>query len=1530
MASFSCVVMGNESLLVACSRQLLARGHKIAAVVTRDPDIVEWAGEHALLTVAPGTGLAQRLQGLGFDWLLSIANLDLIPETVIAQARKGAINFHDGPLPRHAGLNAPVWALIAGETSHGVAWHLIEPGVDTGAIVAEAPFAIEPGDTALTLNAKAYEAGLDSFDHVLTQLERGTPDVRRQDMTRRSYHALADRPRGGAVLDPAQPASVLARLVRALDFGTYWNPLCRPKLWLKGRWLAVGGATAYDTQAAPGTVLETGPDSLAIACRDGGLHLHGLTALNGAPVTVSDLVHPGDRVTAPDETALDEVDDALRAVAPHDGWWRAALHDLQPMRLAAAPEATDQTAAWQDLPLGNVALHHVLAWAAQIATQGQDLAFCHEDLPALADTGQILPWVPMRIPQAATLTALRDDADQTEGLLRRQVGIAADLGLRAPDLVVSMPDIAVSQARGPVNGSHVTVSLSGGQAILHHDATRVPQPLAHLLASRLQAIADCPENTALEDLPRMSQAERQLLIQGWNATEVPLSGAQTMQAAFEAQVVRTPDATALVFGSQVLTYAALNRRANRIAHLLRAAGVGPETVVGLYCHRAPDLLAAALGILKAGGAYLPLDPAYPADRLAHYLADSGATVIVTQAGMADSLPPHRAQVLRLDDPRLDDAPTDNPAPRGDGAALAYMIYTSGSTGTPKGVMIEHRNVMNFYAGMDGAIPHDPPGTWLAVTSLSFDISVLELFWTTARGFKVVLTSDEDRGLVSGSGGGRAAGRMEFSLYYWGNDDGAGRDKYRLLLEGAQFADQNGFCAVWTPERHFHAFGGPYPNPSVTGAAVAAVTRNLSVRAGSVVAPLHHPARIAEEWAVIDNLTNGRAGLAVASGWQPDDFVLRPENTPPANKAAMSRNIDQIRRLWRGEAVEFPRQDGSLHGVVTQPRPVSPEIPIWVTIAGNPDTWREAGRLGCHVLTHLLGQSVDEVADKIRLYHAELRKAGHNPADFTVTLMLHTCLADTRDEARERARGPMKDYLRSAAGLIKQYAWAFPAFKRPEGVNNAFELDLGILDEGELDEILDFAFERYFTDSGLFGTIEDALARTDQLKRIGVTEIACLIDYGIPADPVLEGLRPLARVVAQANADVAPAEDDYSIAAQIRRHGVTHLQCTPSMARMIALNDDARAALRGLRHLFLGGEALPGTLVAELNGLTGASVTNMYGPTETTIWSSCAPAQADETTANIGMPLANQQMYVLDAAGALCPVGVEGELWIGGAGVARGYWNRPDLTEDRFVANPFHAGRMYRTGDLVRRRADGALDYIGRADGQVKLRGYRIELGEIDAALSRLDGIRQAVTLVREDTPGDARLVAYYSGSGTYSENELRAALVKSLPPHMIPQRFVPIDRFPLTPNLKVDRKALPAPVAPIVVARTARPSPAAPETTAPGRATAAQVQAVADIWAEILGVRPTRGGDNFFDLGGHSLLAVQAHRTLRDRMGAQGLTITDVFRYPTLDGMSGRIAALVGVTTPEGDATDPQTTHRAMSRTEAMSRRRAMRARRSA
>lgn len=1501
MDKFSSVVIGNESLLVQCAGKLHAAGHRIEAVVTRNPEIGKWASDQGIAVVSPGPGLAERLSQ-PFDYLLSISNLDIIPADVLALPVRGAVNFHDGPLPRHAGLNAPVWALIEGETRHGITWHMIEGGVDEGDILVTRGFDISANDTALTLNAKAFEAAIDSFDEVIDQL---ATDLKRlpQDLSQRSYHALADRPSGHGLLDFTKPATDLARLVRALDHGGYANPLSAPKVRADGRIWLVGEARGIEGRGTPGEILEASDDHLTVACGSGALRLAHFTHPCGAPALVAQVGKPGGALDLVEPEERARIDTAIRTVAPHEPFWRGRLAALRPFEMPGLGRQTGAITR-RTLSLGKADLAAVVAaFAVRHDPQGVcDIALADLALSGLAKSGILTPWVPLRTAAEGDANALQARMAEAMTEARRRRGFATDLPARTPELsgAPQVPHLGLSLAAGPIPGAVLTVEQTAQGILLHADIGRIQAAQVELIAARLELIAaHLTGDAEVRELPILPEAERAMVIDLWNATGVAHDRDLTVQAAFEAQAAKTPEAVALVFEEQSLSFADLDARANRAAQVLQAMGVGPGVVVGLCTRRSIDLLVGALGILKAGGAYLPLDPAYPAERLQHYIADSGAPVIVTQSALAMTLPEHEAQLLLLDaDPRLSQAPTSRPEVTSGPEDIAYLIYTSGSTGTPKGVMVEHRNVVNFFTGMDAVVPHESAGTWLAVTSLSFDISVLELFYTLARGFKVVLTSDEDRGLISNGPMPLSDARMEFSLYYWGNDDGAGRDKYRLLLEGAKFGDRNGFCAVWTPERHFHAFGGPYPNPSVTGAAVAAVTKNLAVRAGSVVSPLHHPARIAEEWAVIDNLTNGRAGLALASGWQPDDFVLRPENTPPDNKKAVIENISQIRELWAGRPVAFPRKDGSTHDVVTQPRPVSKELPLWLTVAGNPQTWKDAGTHGCNVLTHLLGQSIDDVAEMIRLYHAALREAGRDPKDFTVTLMLHSYIAETREQARETARGPMREYLRSAAALIKQYAWAFPAFKRPKGVNNAFDLDLDILEPDDLEAILDFAFERYFTESGLFGTVEDALERTEQLKRIGVGEIACLIDYGIPVETVLQGLRPLAEVVKRANVAPELAEEDFSIAAQILRHGVTHMQCTPSMARMIAMNDEARYALSKVAHLFLGGEPLPGALVEEFGRITDASITNMYGPTETTIWSSTEDARADEGVVNIGLPLANQQLYVLDEARQPVGVGVPGELWIGGEGVTRGYWGQEALTGERFVPNPFHSGRMYRTGDLVRRRMDGRIDFIGRVDHQVKLRGYRIELGEIEAVMEAQPGIAQAVVVAREDSPGDLRLVGYYTASVKVDVGGLRAAMGSGLPAFMVPAHFVRLDAFPLTPNKKVDRKALPAPVA----RRDAPTSVEAPMAAAPTPvATPAQtvdttrVEAeIAEIWSAVLGAQGLSGRDNFFELGGHSLLAVQAHRAIRDGLGAKGLSITDIFRFPVLADLAERVAGLTG------------------------------------
>ncbi|WP_417586780.1 MupA/Atu3671 family FMN-dependent luciferase-like monooxygenase [Pararhodobacter oceanensis] len=1505
MTSFSCVMIGNQSLVVECAKLVLARGHRIAAIASDNADVLAWAEGEGLAVLAPDADLDAQITG-GFDWLLSIANLRVLPDALLARAAKGAVNFHDGPLPRYAGLNAPIWARLKGEVQHGITWHMIDGGVDEGDILAQVAFDITEEDTAFSLNARCFGAAIESFPRVLDALEQGAPERQAQDLTQRTVCGRNDRPAAAARLDFAQPVAELVRLVRALNHGGYWNPLALPKIETSAGVFAVTSAEPVAGTGVAGTVLDCG-EGLTVACADGAVRLSGLTTLDGVAVAAQDVAQEGEILPAPDAALLDEV---IARVTPGEARWRRVLTDFA---AAEAPSARGTAEGIATREIAGLSAHQAAAIIASYAPGGWAYAAAEtQDLHAAAPA-YLSDWLPMVL-EGETLAVLEEGIAATQRRAERSPSFARDLIGRDPALEpLETPALGLSESGARIDGTALCVVAGPEGVSLSADLGKCDAALLDIYAARLELLAQADREAPVAELERISAPEREILAT-LNATERAFDN-RTISRLFEAQVAKTPDATALVFEGQSLSYAALNARANRVAHVLQDMGITPDTPVALCSKRAPELLIGALGVLKAGGAYVPMDPSYPADRLRHFLRDSGAPVIVTQSGLIDALPEHSAELLVLDtDTRLAAAPEANPESGATPENLAYLIYTSGSTGLPKGVMVEHRNVANFFAGMDERIAHEAGGVWLAVTSLSFDISVLELFWTLSRGFKLVLTSDESRMEVSGGALPITEKRMDFSLFYWGNDDGAGPKKYELLLEGAKFADSHGFRAVWTPERHFHAFGGPFPNPSVTGAAVAAVTQNIDVRSGSCVAPLHHPLRIAEEWAVIDNLTNGRAGLGIASGWHPVDFVLRPENSVPNNKAAMFDTIEKLRKLWRGDEVAFDH-NGETRVVTSLPRPVSKELPLWLTIAGNPDTWREAGEIGANVLTHLLGQSIDEVAGKIKIYHEALRKAGHDPKDFTVTLMLHTYVARSRELARETAREPMKNYLLAAAGLVKQYAWAFPAFKKPAGAKNPMDIDLSALSQDEVDGILEFAYNRYFEESGLFGTVEDCLRRTEQLKAIGVDEIGCLIDYGIPTAQVLESLYPLAEVLRRANAPVELAADDVSLAAQIQRHGVTHLQCTPSMARMLVEDERARAALTQVPHLLVGGEALPGALAAELAQISGQEVINLYGPTETTIWSTSETTSGGDGVVGIGAPIANTTLHILDETRREVPLGAIGELWIGGEGVTRGYWQRDDLTADRFVANPFGEGRIYGTGDLVRLCADGTVDFLGRADHQVKLRGHRIELGEIESALDAQPGVTQSVVIAREDVPGDMRLVGYVVG--TADATALRAALAVRFPAHLVPAHIVKLEALPLTPNKKIDRKALPKP-------GVLRPAVIEAPVAANGSDTQ---EKLATIWRGVLGVAEVKPADNFFMLGGHSLLAVQAHREIREALALPGLSITDVFRFPVLSALAGHIDGKLKPR-PAAEAPAVAEAGAAKGRADAMSRRRAMRAER--
>ncbi|MBR1271372.1 amino acid adenylation domain-containing protein, partial [Bradyrhizobium sp. AUGA SZCCT0222] len=408
-------------------------------------------------------------------------------------------------------------------------------------------------------------------------------------------------------------------------------------------------------------------------------------------------------------------------------------------------------------------------------------------------------------------------------------------------------------------------------------------------------------------------------------------------------------------------------------------------------------------------------------------------------------------------------------------------------------------------------------------------------------------------------------------------------------------------------------------------------------------------------------------------------------------------------------------------------------------------------------------------------------------------------------------------------------------------------------------------------TNFLATMSEQPGMTSQDRVLGLTSLSFDI-------AVLELWLPLtlgARVVL---ADRAAAHDPGQLKAMVAAQGVTMIQATPSTWRML-LDHDGPQLPQSCRVL-CGGEALPPDLSRRLVAQAG-EVWNLYGPTETTVWSARHRLDAQDDRPVLGGPIGNTTLHILDNDLNLAPVGVAGELYIGGEGLARGYWRRGALTAERFIPDPFGTpgARLYRTGDVARWRADGVIEYIGRSDHQVKIRGFRIELGEIEARLMEQAAVRAAVVVAREVGAG-RQLVGYVSGEASLDGLALKTALSSVLPDYMVPARIVVLDRLPLTPNGKIDRKALPAP-----------DQLGAAEHVAPRTPTEA---ALAAIWADLLRQPNVGVTDNFFELGGDSLTAVQLISRIKRDLG-HDLPLNRLFEMTTVETMAASLAPEIQV-----------------------------------
>ena len=1499
----SAVLVGEEGLLTLCGDDLRDRGWQIAAVVTAAESVATWARENHLPVYS---NLETMVEGLNqrAQFLFSVTNFSIIEDSVIAWPEVGAFNFHDGPLPEVGGLNTPSWAIMAGSSTHAISWHKVTSDIDAGEVCIRKDIEISPTDSALELNAKCFEAGYAGFQELIDAIESNTLTGSKPQEPRR-YFKRAHKPEYLGFISWGESVAEIERLYRATDYGGYRNRFVSTRVLTSSGCLlpkSMRIVNATDADAVPGTVLAVRPDGITVKAADGAIELEIAIAAdtNGTDAISNGDILPDISARIPDEFPIElgmRLFDDMRWVSPLRN---GVLHTLQQIGVTQADSIAtlrviDGTSfESKELALATVAL--VVARMNDTDIAGIALSNPRLRLVAKCLNGGFSPYCPTYIDIEVDTSILLESCARhlndsmncpplpTDFFIRNPALLHLESNVLKPRCSFTLLDSSDELDPALAMGADFAFVYCEKTHSLHLIGRCSDEQHAAVESLLLTASALIEERRDIRTASLLV-ASAQEKISAISAAAVTDYDPATLDRLVMEQVTKTPEACALYSQGRSCTYKELDDRATIIASYLQSKDLSEYPLVGVMLADKIESVCTMLGILRAGAAYVPLDPTYPTSRLRHIIRDAGLDCIFADSDSAQShkmqdtcIDPSTLSTLVQRQMRSGSAPEDR----------AYVIYTSGSTGNPKGVQVTHDNVVNFLQGMDKVIGLRN-GTMLSVTSISFDIAVLEIWWSLTRGVKVVFF-DAENTIGENVDVEKVQPQLSFSLYFWNSQDpdapSTVSETYDLLRQAVVFGDENNFEAIWSPERHFGSFGGPFPNPAVTNAALATITKNIHLRAGSCVMPLHHPIRVAEDWAMIDNLSNGRVGISFASGWMPRDFVLAPENHVNA-KDVMFDGIQKVRALWRGDSVSFTGPLGD-DQISTLPRPIQDELPSWLTTAGSPETFAQAGELGLNILTHLLGQSADELAEKIKIYEAAWREAGHEGTG-RVTLMLHTFVTESKEYAREISRGPMKAYLRSAMSLVKAAAWDFPTFKKMSSheKSDMDEFFANMTDE-DLDDLLEFAFHRYFEESGLFGAPADNLKFVEKLGSIGITEIACLIDFGIPNELVLRNLQHLNELRVTSS-----GRSSNSLSAIVDHFDISYMQCTPSQAKMFALNQDDLRGLSKLDVLLVGGEAVGQKIADDLCATVSGKVVNMYGPTETTVWSLTQELHAEEPV-KIGYPIANTTVSVVDRLGRQVPFGWTGELCIGGKGVTQGYLGKPDLTAEKFKAD--NDDRKYSTGDIVRMLDDGRVEFIGRNDGQFKIRGYRIESGEVEYAIEKLTAVDEAVVVGELDKWGDMQLVAYFKGGDGATGSLIRNSVAKSLPSFMIPSRLVRLEVIPRTLNGKVDRRALEK-AAPFV-AKAGKVVEDEPQRT---REAGSLVQSafgsttiqkeLLDIWRDLLENDDIDVNANFFDLGGHSILAVRMQGILSRKLGKR-MPISQLFRYPTISGLAAHIESI--------------------------------------
>jgi amino acid adenylation domain-containing protein len=793
--NFSCFLIGEGTLLIRCAEILVNRGHAISGIISSDRKVHNWAQERNLSLIDLETGdIVRFLSQQPFDYLFSIVNPLILSKQVLELPHRGAINYHDAPLPKYAGNYATSWAIMQGEREHGITWHAMTDLADAGEIFKQRFFKINDNETAFSLNTKCYDAAVSSFSELIDDIASRNVSVKRQNLNERSFYPLYKRPSSGCVLCWSHSAREILDFVRALSFGRYDNPLGLPKLAVGMDFVIVQEIEGTDRSSAnlPGTITRIDPCFVNIATGDSEVMLKKLLTIDGQPLLISDFVkmfglYEGYRFKELDQEVAARITTYNTSACRYEEFWKKYLGTLEKATLPYVQQHAPSIQAEQHLhvsmPVPQEVINHLVeyhetwpvedfllaAFVAYLARLGGAWSFdlgyrdveLKLELASLEGMFSAYAFLHVDIEPSQSFEEVFHTVGEQVKQTKKRKMYARDIIARFPNLQweaklqgVYQPSILVERLETldhyqlPQGVELAFIILEGGREcfwvynteVLH--AENVGKMQRELITFIQESIAD--SHALVSNLPLVTEQERHQLLEEWNATQADYPREQCVHELFEEQVQRTPEAVAVIFEGAQLTYQELNQQANQLAHYLQQQGVGSETLVGLCVERTLEMVIGLLGILKAGGAYVPLDPTYPAERLAFMLEDAQVSMLVTQRSVLTQIlhPGTRTICLDTNERELASQSTENLAKTATSNMLAYVIYTSGSTGRPKGVQIPHRAVVNFLLSMRRQPGLKAEDTLLSVTTLSFDIAALEIFLPLITGARLVIASQE--------------------------------------------------------------------------------------------------------------------------------------------------------------------------------------------------------------------------------------------------------------------------------------------------------------------------------------------------------------------------------------------------------------------------------------------------------------------------------------------------------------------------------------------------------------------------------------------------------------------------------------------------------------------------------------------------------------------------------------------------------------------------------------------------------------------